>query len=113
MIESLTKYYNLKQKELAIQQELILLRDQIITELNCSKTNVFECSGYKAEIKFMPEVTADFIEFLKRNHCTTFIKETASIEAYRVLKDVYSFTQEEQDRYYHLKETPYLYVKKL
>ncbi len=113
MTELLDKYYNLKQKELAIKQEIVLLRDQIINKLNESDTNIFEQDGYRAEIKYMHQVTPEFIEFLKLNYCTSFIKETASIESYHILKDVYHFTTEEQARYYQLKDTPYLYVKRI
>ncbi|ONI44816.1 hypothetical protein AN641_05940 [Candidatus Epulonipiscioides gigas] len=113
MIEFLAKYYQLKQKELYIKQEIKQLRNQIIEELHLSGTNIFTDDNYKAEIKFTHELTPEFIKFLRDSSNTQFIKESASVDAYKILKDVYHFTEEEQNRYYQLTDTPHLYVKKL
>lgn len=111
--ETLEKYYKLKNKQIILKNQLDALRHEIINGLNECETNVSVLQGYIAEIKYLHETKPAFIDFLKQTNNTHLIKETASCTAYEKMKNQYHFSVEDECRYYGLRATPYLYVRKI
>lgn len=111
--ETLEKYYKLKHEQTILKNQIDGLRHEIISGLNECETDVCILSNYVAEIKYLHETTSEFIDFLKQTNNTQLIKETASCKAYEKMKNQYHFSEEDECRYYGLRATPYLYVRKI
>lgn len=112
-IKILEEYYRLKCEEVVVKRQLDTLRNEIINGLHEMGLERYDSEGYTAKIKYLHQTTPEFIDFLKQTNNEHLIKETVSCKVYEVMKCRYRFSQEEEDRYYGLKEVPYLYVKKI
>lgn len=112
-VKTLEEYYRLKCEEEVLKKQINLLRNEIINELHEMERNVYESEKYIAEIKYLHQTTPAFVDFLKQTNNSDLIKETTSCKVYEKMKCRYHFSKEEEERYYKLKETPYLYVKKV
>lgn len=111
-VKTLEEYYRLKCEEKVLKRQISILRNEIIDGLYEMDIEVYAIAGYTAEIKYLHQTTSAFVDFLKQTNNSGLIKETASCKVYEKMKNIYNFSDEEEECYYELKKEPYLYVKK-